>query len=174
VHVVTVTMPVTAAMMIVAVSALLDDYHPVGAVVRMAPMMVMTTLLLDDDRLGVGRRRRDGRRCESECSRSGESDDEFAHCVLLDAMNDNAHNCCSFPHRRGTCVNTCSPLRVEPAHQFNQLLSRHLHLQGTSPFRHAFQCWAGIRRRMHMPIFILWAVPAAIVLAGGTYLVFLK
>lgn len=25
-----------------------------------------------------------------------------------------------------------------------------------------------------MPIFILWAVPAAIVLAGGTYLVFLK
>jgi hypothetical protein len=25
-----------------------------------------------------------------------------------------------------------------------------------------------------MPIFILWAVPAAIVLAGGTYLVFLR
>jgi cytochrome c-type biogenesis protein CcmH/NrfF len=25
-----------------------------------------------------------------------------------------------------------------------------------------------------MPIFILWAVPAAIVLAGGTYLIFLK
>jgi hypothetical protein len=25
-----------------------------------------------------------------------------------------------------------------------------------------------------MPIFILWAVPAAVILAGGTYLVFLK
>lgn len=25
-----------------------------------------------------------------------------------------------------------------------------------------------------MPVFILWAVPAALVLAGGTYLVFLK
>jgi hypothetical protein len=25
-----------------------------------------------------------------------------------------------------------------------------------------------------MPVFILWAVPAAVILAGGTYLIFLK
>jgi hypothetical protein len=32
----------------------------------------------------------------------------------------------------------------------------------------------GVWKEETMPIFILWAVPAAIVLAGGTYLVFLK
>jgi hypothetical protein len=32
----------------------------------------------------------------------------------------------------------------------------------------------GVSKEEAMPVFILWAVPAAIVLAGGTYLVFLK
>jgi hypothetical protein len=31
-----------------------------------------------------------------------------------------------------------------------------------------------MRRRRTMPVFTLWAVPAAIVLAGGTYLIFLR
>jgi hypothetical protein len=32
----------------------------------------------------------------------------------------------------------------------------------------------GVRKEETMPIFIMWALPAAIVLAGGTYLIFLK
>jgi hypothetical protein len=34
--------------------------------------------------------------------------------------------------------------------------------------------WAEFDEEETMPVFILWAVPAAIVVAGGTYLILLK
>jgi hypothetical protein len=46
------------------------------------------------------------------------------------------------------------------------------HAAGTHDPYAALLPWA--EKEKTMPVFILWAVPAAIVLAGGTYLIFLK
>jgi hypothetical protein len=45
---------------------------------------------------------------------------------------------------------------------------------GTADFQSALFQRAEFWKEATMPVFILWAVPAAIVLAGGTYLVFLR
>lgn len=83
------TMAVTMTPMVeVAVATPLDD-HRIRAVLGTMPavMMVVTTFLLDDYRLGACRRRSDRRRGNAERRSGGKYQYEFAHVVLHPAMN---------------------------------------------------------------------------------------